>query len=242
MKLDILAIGAHPDDVEIGCSGTLMKQIDKGYKVGIADLTQGELGTRGTAKIRMEEVEESTRILGVHARENLGFEDGFFRNDKEHQLALIKIIRKYRPEVVITNAKYDRHPDHGRAAELVYDACFYSGLRKIETTLDGVAQTAFRPRALYNYVQAIHNEPQFVVDISDYFERKMKAIEAFKSQFHNPNSKEPEKEPTTFISTVNFYEFIKARALHFGVPSGAKYAEAFMVNRLPAVDDIMHLL
>jgi len=237
MKLDILAIGVHPDDVELGCAGTLMKQIDKGYKVGILDLTKGELGTRGDAKTRMKEVKESSKILGIHVRENLSFEDGFFKNDKAHQLELIKIIRKYQPDVVISNAKYDRHPDHGRTAQLTYDACFLSGLPKVETKLKGEKQKAFRPRALYHYIQAIHTEPHFVVDVTDYFERKLKSIRVYKSQFFNPDSKEEE----TFISTPQFLEFVKARAIHFGVPVGAKYAEAFTVNRIPGVDDIIQL-
>ena len=238
MKLDILAIGVHPDDVELGCSGTLMKQIDLGYKVGIVDLTKGELGTRGDAKTRLKEVAASSKIIGVHVRENLGFEDGFFTNDKKHQLELIKIIRKYQPAVVISNAKYDRHPDHGRSAQLTYDACFLSGLSKIETKLKGEKQKAFRPRALYNYIQAIHAEPHFVVDITAYFERKQKAVLAFKSQFYNPDS----KEAATFISSPEFLEFVKARATHFGVPIGVKYAEAFTVNRIPGVNDVMKLV
>ncbi len=237
MKLDILAIGAHPDDVEIGCSGTLMKQVGKGYKVGIADLTKGELGTRGDADTRMKEVESATKIVGVQVRENLGFEDGFFKNDKEHQLELVKLIRKYQPTIVVGNAKFDRHPDHGRAAQLVYDACFLSGLRKIETKEGGKLQDAYRPRALYHYIQAIHAEPDFVVDITEYFEQKLKAIQAFKSQFFNPDSSEPQ----TFISTPEFIEFVKARAVHYGVPAGVKYAEAFTVNRVPMVNDLMDL-
>ena len=237
MKLDILAIGAHPDDIEISCSGTLMKQVGKGYKVGIADLTKGELGTRGDANTRMREVEQSTKIIGVQVRENLGFEDGFFKNDKEHQLELIKLIRKYQPTIVIGNAKFDRHPDHGRAAQLIYDACFLSGLRKIETKEDGKLQDAYRPRALYHYIQALHAEPDFVVDITEYFEQKLKAIQAFKSQFYNPDSSEPQ----TFISTPEFIEFVKARSVHYGVPAGVKYAEAFTVNRVPMVNDLMDL-
>ncbi len=238
MKLDILAIGVHPDDVELGCSGTLMKQIDKGYKVGILDLTRGELGTRGTTATRASEVEASTAILGVHMRENMGFADGFFLNDKQHQLELIKVLRKYQPEVVIGNAKYDRHPDHGRSAQLTYDACFLSGLAKIETELNGEKQAPFRPKALYHYIQAIHAEPHFVVDITAYYERKLEAIRAFKTQFHNPES----TEPATFISSPEFLDFVKARAMHFGVPIGVKYAEAFTVNRIPGVEDIMSLV
>ena len=240
MKIDILAIGAHPDDVELGCSGTVMKHIDLGYKVGIIDLTKGELGTRGSAEIRMHEVEVSTTIMGVRIRENMGFEDGFFKNDREHQLELIKMIRKYQPAVVLTNANHDRHPDHGRAAQLTYDACFLAGLSKIETTLNGKKQKAFRPNALYNYIQALHAEPDLVVDISAYFERKMQTIRAFKSQFYNGESDQTENQ--TFISSPEFMEFVKGRAIHYGVPIGVKYAEAFTVNRTLGVNDMMSLL
>ena len=238
MHVDILAIGVHPDDVELGCSGTLMKQIAAGYKVGIIDLTKGELGTRGNAKTRLKEVAVSSKILGIHVRENLGFRDGFFMNDEKHQLELIKMIRKYQPSVVLSNAKYDRHPDHGRSAQLTYDACFLSGLPKIETKLKGEKQKAHRPKALYHYIQAIHAEPAFVVDITPYYERKLKAILAYRSQFFNPDSKEDD----TFISSPEFLEFVKARAMHFGVPIGVKYAEAYTVNRIPGIDDIMKLV
>ncbi|MDB5282046.1 MAG: GlcNAc-PI de-N-acetylase [Bacteroidota bacterium] len=238
MKLDILAIGSHPDDVELGCGGTLMKHIDKGYKVGIVDLTRGELGTRGNAETRMKEVEESSKVLGIHVRENLGFEDGFFKNDKEHQLEIIKMLRKYQPSVVISNAKFDRHPDHARSAQLTYDACFLSGLAKVETKLDGEIQTAFRPKALYHYIQALHAEPDFAVDITAYYERKLKAVLAFGSQFHNPKSGEAQ----TFISSPEFLEFVKARAMHFGIPMGVKYAEAFTANRFLGVQDLVELI
>lgn len=238
MKLDILAIGVHPDDVELGASGTLMKHIDMGYKVGILDLTQGELGTRGDAKTRMKEVAASSKILGVHVRENLGFEDGFFINDKAHQLEIVKIIRKYQPTILITNATYDRHPDHGRSAALSRDAWFYAGLRRIETKLGGKKQEAFRPKAVYHYIQALHAEPDLVVDITAYYERKVQAIHAFKSQFYDPKS----QEPKTFISSPEFLKFVEARAIHFGVPIGVKYAEAFTVNRTPGVNDLVGLL
>jgi bacillithiol biosynthesis deacetylase BshB1 len=240
MKLDILAIGSHPDDVELGCSGTLMKHIDLGFKVGILDLTKGELGTRGNANTRAEEVKASTKILGVHARENMGFADGFFKNDKEHQLELVKMIRRYQPSIIIANAIYDRHPDHARAAQLTYEASFLSGLSKIETKVNGKLQTAFRPRAIYNYIQAIHIQPAFAVDITDYFERKIQAIQAFKSQFFSPAS-DP-KGPQTFISTPQFLEFVKGRAVHFGTPIGVKYAEAYTTGRLPGVKNLMDLI
>ncbi len=237
MKLDILAIGVHPDDVELGCSGTLLKHIELGYKVGILDLTKGELGTRGTEQTRKQEAAEATTILGINIRENLGFEDGFFTNDKHHQMQLIKAIRKYRPEVIFTNAKYDRHPDHGKTAALTNDAVFLSGLAKIETDLDGVKQQAHRPRAVYNYIQAFHIEPDFVVDITAYFETKMKAVLAYKTQFHNPDS----GEASTFISSPEFLEFVKGRAVHFGVPCGMRYAEGFTVSRTIGVEDVLKL-
>ncbi len=238
MKLDILAIGAHPDDVELGCSGTLMKQIELGYTVGIIDLTKGELGTRGTVATRKKEAQDASKIMGVKVRENLGFKDGFFVNDEKHQRELIKIIRKYQPSVVISNAKYDRHPDHGRSAQLTYDACFHAGLSKIETSLNGKKQQPYRPKALYHYIQAIHAEPHFVVDITNYFDRKLEAILAYKTQFYDPKS----KEKNTFISSPEFLEFVRARASHFGVPIGVRYAEAFTVNRIPGVNDIVSLL
>ena len=238
MKLDILAIGVHPDDVELGCAGTLMKHIDQGYTVGILDLTRGELGTRGTIATRKKEALDASKIMGVKVRENLGFRDGFFVNDEKHQRELIKVIRKYQPSIVISNAKYDRHPDHGRSAQLTYDACFLSGLSKVETSLNGKKQQAYRPKALYHYIQAIHTEPHFVVDITNYFDRKLEAIHAYKTQFYDPKS----KEKNTFISSPEFLEFVRARASHFGVPIGVRYAEAFTVNRIPGVNDIVSLL
>lgn len=238
MKLDILAIGVHPDDVELGCAGTLMKHIDQGYSVGIVDLTKGELGTRGTIATRKKEALEASKIMGVKVRENLGFKDGFFVNDEKHQRELIKVIRKYQPSIVISNAKFDRHPDHGRSAQLTYDACFLAGLSKVETTLNGKKQQAYRPKALYHYIQAIHAEPHFVVDITNYFDRKLEAIHAYKTQFYDPKS----KEKNTFISSPEFLEFVRARASHFGVPIGVRYAEGFTVNRIPGVNDIVSLL
>ena len=240
MKLDILAIGVHPDDVELSCSGTLLKHIDLGYKVGILDITKGELGTRGSAEIRLQEVDAATKIMGVHARENLGFEDGFFKDDKEHQLELVKMLRKYQPKVVITNSKYDRHPDHGRAAQLTYNACFLAGLSKIDTSLNGEKQNAFRPNVLYNYIQSLHAEPDFVVDISAHFERKLEAVRAYKSQFHHADA--DKNEAQTFISTPQFMEFVRARAIHFGLPIGVQYAEGFTANRTVGVKNLMDLL
>jgi bacillithiol biosynthesis deacetylase BshB1 len=238
MKLDILAVGAHPDDVELGCSGTLMKHISLGYKAGIVDLTQGELGTRGTIKDRRKEAASASKIMGVHARENMRFKDGFFQNDKEHQLEVIKMIRHFQPKIVFGNAQFDRHPDHARAAQLVYDACFLAGLPKVETKYKGKLQKAFRPVALYHYIQALHTEPDFCVDITKVFNKKMEAVLAYQSQFYNPTSKEPE----TFISTKGFLEFVKSRSIHFGIPIGVQYAEAFTVNRTVGVEDVTKLL
>jgi bacillithiol biosynthesis deacetylase BshB1 len=237
MKLDILAVGVHPDDVELGCSGTLMKHIDLGYKVGILDLTKGELGTRGNVKTRMKEVAAATKLMKLHVRESLDFADGFFTNDKKHQLETIKLIRHYQPNIVFANAPYDRHPDHGRSAQLVRDACFYAGLAKVETKYKGDKQKAFRPKAVYHYIQALHAEPDFVVDITDYFPRKVEVIKAFKSQFYNPGSKDPQ----TFISSPQFMEFVRARAIHFGVPAGVAYAEGFTAARFVGVEDVTKL-
>lgn len=227
MKLDILAVGAHPDDVELSCAGTLMAQIAQGAKVGLLDLTQGELGTRGTGEIRLQEAAAAAQVMGIAVRENAGFADGFFQNDKEHQLALIKYMRKYQPDIILANAIHDRHPDHARAAALVEDAAFLSGLSKVTTELDGVAQSAWRPKAVYHYIQSLDITPSFAVDITAYFDKKLEAIRAYKSQFYNPDS----KEASTFISSQEFLEFVRARAVHFGVPLGVKFAEGFTVKR-----------
>ena len=231
MKLDILAIGAHPDDIELSCGGTILSHVAQGLKVGVLDLTHGELGTRGTADTRLAEATDAARILGVAVRENAGFADGFFVNDKAHQLELIKYIRKYQPDIILANAVHDRHPDHARAAQLVEDAAFLSGLAKIETYLDGIPQTPFRPRAIYHYIQSLDINPDFAIDITPYFDQKVEAIKAYRTQFFDPNSKEPE----TFISSPQFLDFVKSRALHFGVPLGVNYAEAYTVKRLIGV-------
>ncbi len=238
MKIDILVFSAHPDDAELNCSGTIAKHIAAGKKVGIIDLTQGELGTRGTAEVRKKEAEKSAKILGLSIRENLGFADGFFVNDKEHQLAVIAKIRQYRPEIVLANSVTDRHPDHGRAAKLISDSCFYSGLLKIVTEHEGKKQQLWRPKAVYHYIQDYSIEPDFVVETSDFFEIKKKAILCFTSQFYDPNSKEPE----TPISSKDFLNFVKARDIHFGRPIGAKYAEGFTVNRSIGVNDLFNLI
>lgn len=237
MKLDILAIGVHPDDVELSATGTLIKAIQQGKKVGILDLTEGELGTRGSAELRLIEAQNSAKIQGVHVRENLGMADGFFLNDEAHQRKIIQIIRKYQPEVVLSNAPSDRHPDHGRASKLISDACFYSGLRKVETTLEGTPQIAWRPKSIYNYIQDRYLDPDFVVDITPYLEQKLEAIMAFSSQFYDPNSKEPESP----ISSQNFIHHIKGRWSNFGRLINVEYAEGFLAERPFGVEDITQL-
>jgi len=238
MKIDILVFGAHPDDAELACSGTIAKHIAAGKKVGIVDLTKGELGTRGTAELRMKEAEKSSKILGISFRDNLGFADGFFSNDKEHQLAIIKKIRQYQPEIVLANSISDRHPDHGKAAKLVADSCFYAGLLKIETNWEGKKQKEWRPKAVYHYIQDYSLEPDFVVDTSDFFEIKKNAILSFSSQFYDPTN----KEPMTPISSKEFLNFVKARDIHYGRPIGAKYAEGFKVNRSIGINDLFNLI
>lgn len=238
MKLDILAIGAHPDDVELGCGATLAKEISKGKKVGILDLTRGELGTRGTAQTRDIEATEAAAILGVMVRENLGFADGFFINDKTHQLEIIKIIRKYQPEIVLCNALDDRHIDHGKGSKLVSDACFLSGLVKIETSINNKTQLSWRPKQVYHYIQWKPIEPDVVVDVSGFMDAKMKAVLAYKTQFYDANSKEPE----TPISSKNFTDSIEYRARDLGRLIGVEYAEGFNVERYPAVNSLFDLI
>ncbi|MBT8260979.1 MAG: bacillithiol biosynthesis deacetylase BshB1, partial [Bacteroidia bacterium] len=226
MKLDILAIGSHPDDVELGCSGTLYKEIKAGKKVGIIDLTRGELGTRGTAETRDKESDDAAKILGVHLRENMAFADGFFVNDKKHQLQLIKVIRKYKPEIVLCNAIEDRHIDHAKGSQLVSDACFLSGLLKIDTKCDDFDdcwQDPWRPKQVYHYMQWKNIEPDIVVDISNEIDKKMEAVLAYKTQFYNPNSDEPE----TLISSKNFTDSVRYRARDLGRLVGVEYAEGF---------------
>ncbi len=237
MKLDILAFGAHPDDVELGCGATLAKEIANGKKVGIIDLTRGELGTRGTEKTRDDESEDAAKILGVSVRENLGFADGFFVNDKKHQLEVIKLIRKYKPEIVICNAVDDRHIDHGKGSKLVSDACFLSGLIKIETSVGSELQYQWRPKQVYHYIQWKNLEPDLAVDVSDFIDVKMKAVLAYKTQFYDKTSKEPE----TPISSKNFTDSIKYRARDLGRLVGVEYAEGFTVERYVAVDSLFDL-
>jgi bacillithiol biosynthesis deacetylase BshB1 len=223
MKLDILVMAAHPDDAELSCAGTILKHIAAGKKVGIVDFTRGELGTRGTPEIRLQESADATKILGLHVRENLGIRDGFFRNDEETQLKLIEVIRKYQPDIVLANALEDRHPDHGKGAQLAIDACFLSGLRQIKTG----DLPAWRPAQVYHYIQDRYLEPDFVVDISTQWDQKQAAIRAFKSQFFDPNS----AEPASYISSPDFLNFIQARAMEMGHKIGVKYGEGFQSQK-----------
>jgi bacillithiol biosynthesis deacetylase BshB1 len=238
IKLDILAFGAHTDDVEISCSGTIAKEISLGKTVGIIDLTRGELGTRGSKEIRDEESKKAAQILGVNIRENLNFRDGFFVNDEKHQLEIIKKIRKYRPEIVLCNAIDDRHIDHGKGSKLVSDACFLSGLAKIETEVDNKKQDFWRPKFVYHYIQWKNIEPDFVVDITGFLDKKIESILAYSSQFYNPNSEEPE----TPIATKNFLESIHYRSKDFGRIVGTDCAEGFTVERYLAVKSLFDLI
>ena len=238
MKLHILAIAAHPDDIELSCSGTLIKHARAGQAVGILDLTRGELGTRGTPAIRDKEAQDAAKVMGVIVREQAGMADGFFRNDEEHQRILIRYIRHYRPEIVIANALNDRHPDHGRGGRLIADACFYSGLRKIETEWNGAKQEAWRPKRVYHMLQDRHYEPTFIVDISGAFEKKMEAIRCYKSQFHDPKS----GEPVTYIATEGFLNNIKYRDSLFGKRIGTEYGEAFNTENVPGISNLDSLL
>ena len=230
MKVDILAIGAHPDDVELGCGGTLAKLISEGKKVAIVDLTQGELGTRGTNITRAEEAKNASEILEISMRENLKMKDGFLQNSEEYQMQIVKMIRKYQPEIIFANAIDDRHPDHAKAAKLVSDACFLSGLVKIETELDGKNQKAWRPKHVFHYIQWKNITPDFVVDISGFMEKKIKACLAYKTQFYDPAS----KEPMTPIATKDFLESLTYRAQDLGRLSGVEFAEGFTTEKLLA--------
>ena len=231
MKVDILAIGAHPDDVELGCGGTLAKLISEGKTVAVIDLTQGELGTRGTNVTRAEEAAESTRIMGYVSRENLKMKDGFLVNSEDYQMQIVKMIRKYQPEMVFANSIDDRHPDHAKASKLVSDACFLSGLVKIETSLDNESQKAWRPKHIFNYIQWKHITPAFVVDVSDFMEKKIEACLAYKTQFYDPNS----TEPMTPIASKDFLESLTYRAQDLGRLSGVNYAEGFTTEKLIAL-------
>ncbi|MCL6266157.1 bacillithiol biosynthesis deacetylase BshB1 [Flagellimonas myxillae] len=240
MKLDILVFGAHPDDAELGAGGTIAKEVSRGKKVGIVDLTRGELGTRGTAEIRDAESANAAKILGVAVRENMQFADGFFVNDKDHQMEVIKIIRKFRPDVVLCNAVEDRHIDHAKGSQLVSDSCFLSGLVKIDTKMDGDDQwqEPWRPRVVYHFIQWKNLEPDFVVDVSGFIEKKKEAILAYSSQFFDPNSDEPE----TPISSKNFIDSVTYRARDMGRLVGVEHAEGFNVERFVAVDNLDALI
>jgi bacillithiol biosynthesis deacetylase BshB1 len=241
MKLDILAIGVHPDDVELGCSGTILKEINNGKKVGIVDLTQGELGTRGTVETRYAEAAAAAKILGVSIRENLKMRDGFFTNDEAHQRKLIQAIRIYQPEVVLANALYDRHPDHGRAGHLISEACFLSGLVKVETKdPNGKMQNRWRPKYVLHYLQDWYHEPTFVIDISDVFEQRMKAIEAYSTQFYNPST--ASEGDQTYISSPDFLDSVIARARMLGKKIGVKYGEGFTSEKQIGLNSLDSLI
>jgi len=238
MKLDILVFGAHPDDIELSCGATIAKEISLGKKVGMVDLTRGELGTRGSAELRDQEAADAARVLGVDIRENLRFRDGFFVNDEAHQLEVIKMIRKYRPDIVICNAVDDRHIDHGKGSKLVSDSCFLSGLMKIETAIEGEEQDAWRPKLVYHYIQWKNLVPDFVVDVTGFMDKKVDSLMAYKSQFYDPNS----TEPVTPIATKNFKESIHYRAADLGRLINTEYAEGFTVERYLAVNSLGDLI
>jgi len=239
MKLDILVMAAHPDDAEMSAAGTMAIAIEKGRKVGIVDFTRGELGTRGTPEIRAEEATAASKILNVSVRENLDFRDGFFKNDEEHQMKLIRVIRRYQPDIVLANAIEDRHPDHGKGAAIAVDACFLSGLRMIRTFEDdGTEQAAWRPKFLYHYIQDRYIKPDLVVDITKYWDLKEASIRAYKSQFYDPNSSEPE----SYLTSPEFLDFLKARAQEMGHSIGARYGEGFTKTKMLGVKDLFDLI
>lgn len=238
LKLDILVLAVHPDDAELGCSGAILKHIALGKKVGVVDLTRGELGTRGSAEQRDREAATAAEILGLAVRENLAIPDGFFENNKQYQLKVIEAIRKFQPEIIITNAYYDRHPDHGRACNLVSDAAFLSGLRKIETLLEGTPQEPWRANLLLHFIQDMYIKPDIVIDITEHWDKKLESIFAYQSQFHNP---EWEQEPQTYISSPEFIAVVEGRAREFGKAIGVKYAEGFTSRKILGVDNLFDL-
>jgi bacillithiol biosynthesis deacetylase BshB1 len=239
MKLDVLAIGVHPDDVELGCSGTLIKEVKRGKKAGVIDLTQGELGTRGTIETRFQEAEEAAKIMGVSVRQNLKMRDGFFQNDEAHQLQLIQAIRKYQPEIIIGNILEDRHPDHGRAGQLIYDACFLSGLKQVKTKdEEGREQEKWRPKQLLHYLQDRFYEPDVIVDITEVWDQRLQSIKAYKTQFHNPGNNEDE----TYISSPEFLESIIARARLLGKRIGVRFAEGFISKKSIGISNLDALI
>lgn len=238
MKLDVLAIAAHPDDAEISAGASIARLVSEGKKAGILDLTRGELGTRGSAELRDQEALRAAEILGLSARHNIGLPDGFFQNVESSQRLIIEQVRRFQPDVILANTPSDRHPDHGIGAKLAADACFLSGLRKIETTWEGKAQAAWRPRMVMHYIQDYYHEPDIVWDVSDFFETKMNAIKAFSSQFYDPKSDEPD----TPISGKDFFEMLEARAISLGRPAGMRYAEGFLIQRIFGVNDLFSLI
>ncbi|MEJ6979335.1 bacillithiol biosynthesis deacetylase BshB1 [Pedobacter sp. P351] len=238
MKIDILAFAAHPDDAELSCSGTLLMHKALGKKIGIIDLTRGELGSRGTAETRDLEAKESSNILGLDVRENLGMRDGFFVNDEDHRLQIITKIRQYQPEILLVNAVHDRHPDHGRGGFLLNESAFLAGLPKIVTIFEGKQQVAWRPRLVLEYIQDAYIKPDILIDISEFWDLKMASIKAFKTQFYNPDI---EEEHETYISSPDFVKVIEARAREFGKSIGATFAEGFTSKKLLGVDDLFNL-
>lgn len=238
MKLDLLVFSAHPDDAELGCGGTIARHAAFGLKVGIIDLTQGELGTRGTPEIRAKEAEKASQILGLTIRENLNLADGFFENNQQHQLKVIEVIRRYKPDMVLANAVHDRHPDHGRAARLVAESCFLAGLAKIQTLHNKEPQFPWRPKAVYHFIQALYIKPDFIVDISDFWERKVASYMAFESQMYNPASKEPQ----TYISSPEFLKLVEARAIEFGNAIGVRFGEGFTASRAIGIKSLTDLI
>ncbi len=239
MKINILAIAAHPDDVELSAAGTLIAHQDRGFTTGVIDLTRGEMGTRGSAEEREKEAKAAAEVMNLSVRENLGFSDSFFVNDSEHQLAVIRKLRQYTPDIVITNAIYDRHPDHGRGAALVEEACFKAGLKKVETIGDdGKPQSPWRPKKIYFAIQSVSQEPDFLVDISESHERKLEAIRCYRTQFFDPKNSEPQ----TYISKPEFMNMIEARAIEYGHRIGVKYAEGFVTKQPLGVRDLYHLI
>jgi bacillithiol biosynthesis deacetylase BshB1 len=237
IKLDILAFAAHPDDIELSCSGTIMKHIAEGKKVGIVDLTQGELGSRGTIDTRYTEAAAATKIMGIELRVNLKMADGFFEINEANKRLIIEQIRRFQPTIILANAIEDRHPDHGRASQLISEACFLSGLKNFETTWENEIQVAFRPKAVYHYIQDHYIKPDFAIDVTEFLDRKIACIKVFKTQFYDPNSKEPQ----TPISGEEFFDFIKGRMLEMGRPMGVKYAEGFTVERRIGVKSLFDL-
>lgn len=237
-KVHLLAIGAHPDDIELGCGGTLLKHAAMGYSIGVVDLTQGELGTNGSIELRQKEADAAAVVLGLSFRENLKMADGFFQNSHQEKLKVVCALRKYQPEIVLGNTHYDRHPDHSRASQLIFEACFLSGLPKVETTVDGKKQEPWRPKALYHYIQSLHLKPDFIVDISAFWEQRLKAIHCYPSQFLNQSKNSPD----TYISDPSFLRMIEARCTDFGHSIGVRYGEGFTVRRVLGIDNLMNVV